>query len=220
MTMPDSELLRLTRMPLQAFGQQAAAFGTAAETFAPCHAVLKAKRIPASRLRIFFSPAHDVAHLLNAALEAAPGKDRRAWPEPPDLHGREFRRLLRTWTPRSHVDVAVHPANLEFLRPDEEIVVSAPAAERDHSLSLAMLAAPLTREAVSRVMAALVTHLALAEVRGAAHCLRQKRLSRKALETSSGPQPAAPRRLFRAPNLRPALHRVVPSRRNLHFATA
>lgn len=236
MTMPDSELRRLLRMPLQAFGEQTSS-DTPVEAFAATSVVLKAKRIPASRLRICFSPAHDIAHLLHTAAECVPPKDRHPWAEPSDWHGRELRRTLRTWTPQSHVDVAVHPANLRFLPPDGEIVVSgwAPGVKGDdgvsHGVSLAMLAAPLPRDGVSRVLAALVTHLATAELRGAARRLQQKRLSRNASPASAspaGPQPAAPggrlpaatRRQLRGPNLRPALYRVLPARRYLHFATA
>jgi len=206
------------------------------EALVAANAVLRAKRIAASRLRICFSPAHDIAHLLHSAVDHTPPADRHPWAQSSDWRGRELRRKLRTWTPQSHVDVDVHPANLRFLPPDEEIVVSgwAAGAKRDDGVShavsdgvsLAMLAAPLPRDGVSRVMAALVAHLATAELRGVARCLHQKRLSRNALPGSgdpTGPQPAVPGsrvRQWRGPNLRPAPYRVLPARRSLHFATA
>jgi hypothetical protein len=236
MTMPDSELRRLLRMPLQAFGNEVSSDTPGQASVRPTVA-LRAKRIAASHLRICFSPAHDISHLLHEALELVPPKDRRPVPEPSDLRGREFRRLLRTWTPQSHVDIAVHPANLRYLPPDGEILVSglAPGLGHDggmsHDVSLALLAAPLSGDAVSRVMAALVTHLATTELRGAARRLHQKRLSRNAFATSgtsAGPQPATPagrllaatRRQLRGPNLRPAPYRVLPARRSIHFAPA
>jgi hypothetical protein len=223
MTTPDSELRRLFRMPLQAFGQETAS-DPPVEAFVPGNVALTARRLAASRLRIALCPTHEVADVLQAALDVVPEEDRRSWPEPPDWHGREFRRLLRTWAPRSQVDLAVHPANLTFLPPDQEILVPgwAPARDRDHAMSLAMLAAPLSHDTASQVMAAIVTILALAELRGAARCLHQKRLSRNALTTSAspaGPQPAAPpgRLPFQRPNLRPALQRALPTRRNLRL---
>jgi len=227
---PYSDLRRLLRVPLQAYGQEASP-ASPVEAFVPSHIVLNVKRLAAARLRISMSPAHDIAHLLHLALaeqlEIATQKERRSWPESQDWRGRELRRMLRTWTPQSHVDVAMHPANLRFLPPDEEMVVScwAPHVERDTAMSLAMLAAPVSRDTASQVLAALVTHLALAELRGAARSLHQKRLSRNALPASAspaGPQPAAPpgRLPFRRPNLRPAPQRVLLTRRNLRFAGA
>lgn len=223
MTKRDSELRRLLRVPLQAFGQEATT-ATPGEAGPATDVALRVRRLTPSRLRVFFSPAHDVSPALYAALEVVEEKDRRSWLGQPDWHGREFRRLLRTWTPQSHVDVSVHPANQTLLPPDAEIVVGGwtPADGRDDALSLAMLAAPLSRDAAPQVMAALVTHLASAELRGAARRLHQKRLSRNAISASAspaGPQPAAPpgRLPFRRPNLRPALNRLLPARRNLRL---
>jgi hypothetical protein len=225
MTMLNSELRRLVRMPLQAFGQETAS-ATPEEAFVPAHVVLRAKPIAVSRLRVFFSPAHDIEHVLRLTLDATPETQRGPLPEPSDWQGREFRRMLRNWTPRSHVDLAVHPANLEFLPADEEIAVVgwSPGAKPDNAVCLTMLASPLPRETVSRVIAALVSHLALAELHDVARHRQQKRLSRNALP-ASGPQPAAPagrllaamRRPLRGRSLRPALHRVLPARRNLRL---
>lgn len=136
--------------------------------------------------------------------------------------------MLRTWHPRSHVDVAVHPANLMLIPPEQEIVVDGwvpPPVERDPALSLAMLAAPLTSDSAREVLAALVTRLAVVELEGAARSLQQKRQSRNALPangSTTGPQPATPpgRLPFRRTNLRPTLQRFLPARRTAHFAAA
>jgi hypothetical protein len=223
MTMRDSELRRLLRMPLQAFGQEETTAMPGAAGLAT-DVALRVRRLTPSRLRVFFSPAHDVSPALYAALEVVEQKDSRSWPGTPDWHGRDFRRLLRTWTPQSHVDVSVHPANQALLPTDAEIVVGgwAPADGHDGAMSLAMLAAPLSRDSVPQVMAALVTHLASAELRGAARRRHPNRLSRHpryATADPAGPQPAAPpgRLPFRRPNLRPALNRLLPTRRNLRL---
>jgi len=225
--MHDDKMRQLLRVPLQPFGEVAQA-----DLRPPC-AALQVKRLP-STLRISLSSKHNLGEFLQHTRarhdDLVPQKDWQSWSPPADWRGREFRRMLRTWTPRSSVEVAVHPANLGFFPADREIAVSGYAPKEDLAHLTAKLLAPLTPDGASRVMTALATHLGLAELRGAARRLHQKRLSRNALpaadQFSTGPQPAAPSsrhatsRLPRRQHLRPALHRALPARWNLHFAAA
>jgi len=240
--MSEDELRRLLRVPLQAYGEVAAPMSPIAALPHASPVMLRVKRLSTERelttVRISLSTTRDIADFLQFLhgryLEVAPRQDRRSWSEPPewDWRGREFRRMLRTWTPRTWMDVAVHPANLSFLPAGRDIAVSCGAPRGDLGHLTAKLLAPLSPDTVSHVMAALVTHLGLAELRGAARCLHQKRLSRNALPASevcsTGSRPTTPsqslaaaaRRLPRRLSLRPPLQRPVPARRNLRFATA
>ena len=171
------------------------------------------------------SSKHDNSHLFNLSL-AGLQDDRRSWSEPADWGSREFRRKLRTWTPQSHVDVAVDRADLPALGEQSS---GQWLWSMESTVVMDYLRAPRVHELPSHAMAEVAVHLAKAELRLAAQSLRQKRLSRNALPVNASPggaQPTAPpgrfaaatRRLSRGTNLRPAFHRLPSARRNLRFA--